>query len=130
MLTSNSHTYDTIALMKEEYIFQGNKMEIYVYECIVILFGWLMSMQKRRKCMNRVSARFFGNKAIISTQRVYEIWHALGLIMKNKYGDWTLTNAGIEIGGRMSKSSYLSVPTFEYDVIKPLVDKYIETNRK
>ena len=52
------------------------------------------------------------------TAWVYEMWENMGLVIKDKFGDWALTEAGRKIGGRMSNSNYLPVPTFELEEIK------------
>lgn len=75
--------------------------------------------------MSRMSARYVGREVGKSTKWVYEMWNQMGIVVKDKFGDWILTNAGKEIGGRMSKSEYCSVPTFDFDVIEKLmVDFY------
>jgi len=61
-------------------------------------------------CMGRMSARFVGNKVGMSTESVYGMWKDMGLVIKDKFGDWTLTEAGISIGGRMSNSNNCPVP--------------------
>lgn len=47
----------------------------------------------------------------------------MGLIIKDKFGDWILTDIGKSIGGKMSNGNRLSVPTFEAEMI---IDKMIE----
>ena len=49
----------------------------------------------------------------------------MGLVDKDKFGDWILTAAGRAIGGRMSKGGRLEVPTFDFEVIeKMMIDFY------
>ena len=36
--------------------------------------------------MERMSARFVGNRVGMSTKWVYEMWKDMGLIIKDKYG--------------------------------------------
>lgn len=74
--------------------------------------------------MSRMSARYIAPKMGMSTSSVYNTWEKMGLVMKNKYGDWTLTNLGMDIGGRMSRSNYLSVPTFELEPILKLMREF------
>ena len=40
----------------------------------------------------------------------------MGLVVKDKFGDWVLTEAGKAMGGRSSKGNY-PVPTFKLDEI-------------
>ena len=37
----------------------------------------------------------------------------MGLIMKDNFGEWVLTDFGKHIGGKMSNGTHVSVPTFE-----------------
>lgn len=41
----------------------------------------------------------------------------MGLVIKNKFGDWALTDLGGSFGGKMSKSDRLLVPTFDADKV-------------
>lgn len=77
----------------------------------------------------RMSARFFGIEMGLSTDSVYEMWQKMGFVIKDKFGEWALTDAGRNIGGRMSKSNYCPVPTFDFDVIEKKMVNYI-INRK
>lgn len=71
-----------------------------------------------------MAARFVGIKLGMSTEMVYEMWKDMGLVIKDKFGDWVLTEAGRNIGGRISKS-YYPVPTFEFEIIeKMMIDFY------
>lgn len=73
--------------------------------------------------IGRMSALHLGRKVGLSPKEVYEIWSEMGLVQKDKWGDWTLTGLGREMGGRMSEGSYLSVPTFNFDaIINPMID--------
>ena len=78
----------------------------------------------------RMSARFIGRAVGLSTQCVYKMWHEMGLIVKDKYGDWTLTEFGQSIGGKMSNGNHLSVPTFKFDDIVPKMVDYYNANFK
>lgn len=78
--------------------------------------------------MNRMSARFFGSKLNISTQEVYSVWEDMGIVVKNKIGDWIVTEAGTKIGGRSSKG--FGVPTFDFDSIKAIMLKYMKNCHK
>lgn len=80
--------------------------------------------------MSRMSARFVGKEVGLSTESVYKMWYDMGLIVKNQYGDWTLTQLGREIGGRMSSGSRLQVPTFDIDMIaERMIDFWNKTHR-
>ena len=80
--------------------------------------------------MSRMSARFVAQKMITSTDWVYGIWEDMGLIMKDNFGDWILTDLGRENGGRMSQGSRLSVPTFEFEVIEPMMNDFYNKHGK
>lgn len=74
--------------------------------------------------MGRKSARFIANLLTnYSTKDVYNIWKDMGLVVKDKFGDWKLTDLGKNIGGKMSNGNSLSVPTFDDDMI---IGKMIE----
>ncbi len=78
--------------------------------------------------MGRKSARFIADMLInYTTKDVYEIWKDMGLVIKDKFGDWVLTDMGRSIGGKMSSSNRLSVPTFDADFI---IEKMIEFCKK
>ncbi|MBO5425911.1 MAG: hypothetical protein J6A25_10400 [Lachnospiraceae bacterium] len=77
--------------------------------------------------MNRMSARFVGNKVGKSASWVYSIWENTGLVLKDKFGDWALTDEGRSIGRRMSKNNYRSVAIFDFGVIeKIMIDFYVK----
>ena len=58
--------------------------------------------------MSRKSAKFIAQELIGYTAAdVHEIWKDMGLVVKDKFGDWALTELGRSIGGRMSKSDHL-----------------------
>lgn len=80
--------------------------------------------------MSRMSARFVAQKVGMTTQWGYNMWKDMGLIDKDKFGDWGLTAAGRSIGGRMSRGSHLEVPTFDFDVIEQLMIDFYNKNRK
>lgn len=71
--------------------------------------------------MRRMSASFVGREVGMKTELVYDVWKNMGLVIKDKFGDWALTEAGRNIGGRMSKSNYCPVPTFEFEVIEKMM---------
>ena len=80
--------------------------------------------------MSRMSARYVGRAVGMSSQWVYDMWSKMGLVVKDKFGDWVLTEAGRQIGGKMSKGSHLAVPTFDFSAIEKLmVDFYNKTHR-
>lgn len=74
--------------------------------------------------MDRMSARFLGIKLGKTTADIYKTWKKIGVLTKDKFGDWTLTELGRTIGGKMSKSNYVSVPTFECDPIVKMMDEF------
>ena len=80
--------------------------------------------------MDRKSARYIASRFGSSTSWVYETWQKMGLVMKDKFGDWVLTELGREKGGRMSKSSYLPVPTFEFKEIRKLMIDFLDKTKK
>lgn len=59
-----------------------------------------------------MSVRFMGIAIRKSTQWVYKTGESIGVVTKDNFGNWTLTNYGRQIDGKMSCSNYLSVPTF------------------
>ena len=74
--------------------------------------------------MGRKSARFIAEMfSNYTTNDVYDIWKDMGLVVKDNFGDWVLTDLGKSIGGKMSSGNRLSVPTFHADFI---IDKMIE----
>jgi len=79
--------------------------------------------------MGRMSARFVGNKVGMSTKWVYEMWQDMGLVFKDKCGDWALTELGKSIGGRMSKSIHCPVPTFDFEVLEKMMIDFYNKNR-
>ncbi len=80
--------------------------------------------------MGRMSARFVGKAVGMSTDWVYKMWQDMGLVFKDKFGDWALTNAGRCIGGRMSKSNHYPVPTFEFKTIEKMMVDFYNKNQK
>ena len=77
--------------------------------------------------MNRMSARIIATRLGQSTDWVYGMWKDMGLVIKDKLGDWITTEAGRSVGGKMSKNPYRQVPTFDFDVIEKLmIDFYIK----
>lgn len=74
--------------------------------------------------MSRKSARFIAEMLNnYTTKDVYEIWKDMGIVVKDKFGDWIITDLGRSLGGKMSSGNRLSVPTFDADFI---IDKMIE----
>lgn len=80
--------------------------------------------------MSRMSARYVAQKVKMNTALVYDLWNTMGIVAKDKFGDWTLTEAGREIGGRMSKNNYCPVPTFDFNVIEQLMIDACKEHRK
>ena len=80
--------------------------------------------------MTRMSARFIGQKLCMSTKDVYEMWKDMGLVIKDAFGDWVLTDKGYKIGGKMSSGNRLSVPTFKFDEISKKMIKFYNSLKK
>lgn len=80
--------------------------------------------------MGRMSARFVGRLVGMSTEWVYDMWKDMGLVIKDKFGEWILTETGRSIGGRMSKSNHRPVPTFEFEIIEKMMIDFYNKNRK
>lgn len=81
--------------------------------------------------MSRKLARYIAQELIGYTAAdVYEIWKDMGLVIKDKFGDWTLTELGRSIGGKMSKSDHLPVPTFEADKVIDMMIAWYNTHKK
>ncbi|MBP3554169.1 MAG: hypothetical protein J6K63_00865 [Clostridia bacterium] len=80
--------------------------------------------------MSRMSARFVGRAVGMSTEWVYGMWKDMGLVIKDNFDDWTLTAAGHNLGGRMSKSNHRPVPTFDFEVIEKLMIDFYNKYRK
>lgn len=80
--------------------------------------------------MNRMSARFVAKKVGMSTTWVYDMWKDMGWVVKDKFGDWVLTDLGRKVGGKMSDSNRLSVPTFEFETIEKIMIDFYNKNRK
>lgn len=80
--------------------------------------------------MSRMSARYIAIKLGQSAAWVYEMWKDMGLVAKDKFGDWTLTEAGRSIGGKMSKSNHLPVPTFDFETIEKMMVDFYNKHRK
>lgn len=72
--------------------------------------------------MDRMSARFVAMKMCRETSWVYKIWEEMGLVVKDNFGDWVLTDKGKEEGGRTSRNG--GVPTFEFDVIEKMMTDF------
>ena len=79
--------------------------------------------------MERKSARFIAQMLCnYTTKDVYEIWKDMGLVVKNKLGDWIWTDLGKNIGGKMSKGKQHSVPTFDAEFIINKMIEFCEKN--
>lgn len=78
----------------------------------------------------RMSARFVAQEVGKSTSWVYDLWEKMGFVIKDKFGDWILTEAGRASSGRMSKSSYRPVPTFDFDIIEQKMIDFYKKNCK
>lgn len=74
--------------------------------------------------MSRMSARFIGQKVGLATKDVYNMWERMGFVIKDKFGDWILTDAGKAFGGKLSQGNY-PVPTFKFDdIVNAMVGFY------
>lgn len=74
--------------------------------------------------MGRKSAQYIAKiLSNYTTKDVYDIWKDMGIVIKDKFGDWIITDLGRALGGKMSSGNRLSVPTFDADFI---IDKMIE----
>ena len=78
------------------------------------------------------SARFIAQELInYTTKDVYDIWKDMGLVVKDTFGDWVITELGRSIGGKMSKGNRLSVHVFDSDkIIDMMIDFYKKTKGK
>ena len=80
--------------------------------------------------MSKMSARFIAQKVGMTTQWVYEMWKDMGLVVKDNFGDWTLTELGRQIGGKMSSGYRVAVPTFDFETIEKLMIDFYNKHRK
>ncbi len=80
--------------------------------------------------MGRMSARYVGEKVGMSVAWVYNMWKDMGLVVKDKFGEWSLTEEGRKIGGRMSKNNHCPVPTFDFHIIEKKMIDFYNTHRK
>ncbi len=80
--------------------------------------------------MERMSARFVAKRVGMSTKWVYDMWKDMGLVIKDNFGDWILTDLGKKIGGKMSSNSNLSVPTFEFQIVEKMMIDFYNNHRK
>lgn len=79
--------------------------------------------------MDRMSARYVAKRVGMSTEWVYDMWKDMGLVVKDKFGDWVLTELGRSHGGDMSKRTNFPVPTFEFKVIERLMIAFYKKHR-
>ena len=78
--------------------------------------------------MERKSAKFIAQILYnYTTTDVYKMWEDMGLVVKDKFGEWILTDLGKSFGGKMSGGNWTSVPTFEAEFI---INKIIEFSKK
>ena len=72
----------------------------------------------------RKSARYIAQELIdFSASDVYELWRDMGLVKKDGIGGWALTALGFSVGGRVSRSNYNPVPTFDSNkIIDMMID--------
>ena len=80
--------------------------------------------------MSRMSAKFVAREVGKDTSWVYEIWKDMGLVIKDRFDDWVLTEAGKKIGGRMSNGNHLSVPVFDFETIEKMMIDFYNKHRK
>ena len=77
----------------------------------------------------RMSARFVGNKVGMDTKWVYDLWEKMGVVIKDKSGDYIydLMNAGVsslKIEGRMKTEYYVATIVSGY---RHLIDEIYES---
>lgn len=70
--------------------------------------------------MTRMCAKFIGLELGMDTQEVYAALCELGLVEKNKDGNWIVTVSGCEATGAMSRGN-CPVPTFDFETIRALI---------
>lgn len=70
----------------------------------------------------RFIAKAFGEKAAWA----YDVMKELGLVVKDKFGEWTLTDLGRQIGGRMSTSNYRPVPSFDFEIVAKMIEEHMK----
>ena len=76
-----------------------------------------------------MSARFIAPKIGFTTKDVYQMWNDMGVIEKDKWGNWILTEAGRNLGGRLSGGN-CPVPTFKIDtIVNAMCDFYNKTHQ-
>lgn len=83
--------------------------------------------------MSRMSAGYVAQRVGKSVSWVYDLWEEMGLVVKDKFGDWALTDVGRERGGRMSENPHTPVPTFKFEIIEQMMLDFYEAhygNRK
>jgi len=79
----------------------------------------------------RKSARYIAQELIdFSVADVYELWKDMGLVKKDGLGGWSLTALGFRVGGRVSRSNYNPVPTFESDKIIDMMIDFCKNKTK
>ena len=76
--------------------------------------------------MGRMSAHFIAREFGQKASWAYEIMKELGLVVKDKFGDWALTDLGKKIGGKMSQSSYRPVPSFDFEIVSKMIEEYLK----
>lgn len=54
----------------------------------------------------------------------------MGLVVKDKFGDWVLTDLGRQIGGKMPNGNRLSVPIFDFEKIEQMMIDFYNEHRK
>jgi hypothetical protein len=80
--------------------------------------------------MSKMSARYIGQKVCMKTAEVYDMWNDMGLVVKDQFGDWIITELGKKIGGKMSNGNRLSVPIFELKMIEEKMIDFYNKNVK
>lgn len=80
--------------------------------------------------MGRMSARFVAQQVGQSASWVYDMWKDMGLVKKDKFGDWVLTELGCSHGGKMSSGSRLSVPVFDFETIEKMMIDFFNKVKK
>ena len=79
--------------------------------------------------MGRSGATGIGNQIGLRPKNVNEILHEMGYINKSVNG-WALTELGRKNSGGYSQKTNSPVPTFDTDIILPLIDTFLKSKKR
>ena len=80
--------------------------------------------------MSRMSARFVAKEVGLTTKKVYEMWKGMGVVKKDKFEGWDLTELGRKMGGKLSKGNS-PVPTFKFDsIVTEMINFWNKAHKK